>query len=263
MKKLLKSKQYIFSLLFFVITIVLNYMSANGVLFSHSQKEISDMYQNLLAPSGMTFSIWGLIYIGMLVGYIFPAFRDMKKEDETFYLKKVIPYYTLWASFNIAWTITWNNDRILLSLPCIILYAVALVKLISVLDKNKYFERKYRWLVTFPVGLHAGWLIFASFTNIMVLMVKYGFDAFSTLGVVMTILFMILAVLCVVAVYRRYDNFTITIPAVWALFGIFMKQRPSSDFQNSSSIVMWSAIALIVIALVIHGMILQAHRKRR
>lgn len=263
MKRILKSKSYIISLVLFVLTIVLNYMSSSGLLFKYSQKEISDTYANLLAPAGFTFSIWGLIYIGMLVSYLFPIFVEMRNRDESFYLNKVTPYFILWTLFNIAWTVAWNSDLIVISLVSIILYSVSLVKLLSIIHRNREFAHKYRWMISFPIGLHTGWLIFASFTNVMVLMVKSGFNPFGTFGVILTVVFMVLAIVCVLLLYRRFDNFCVTLPAIWALFGIFFKHRPISDFNNKSEVVMWSAVVFIAAALSIHVLFLRMHREKR
>lgn len=44
-------------LLVFILTIIVNYLSATGFLTGNSQKSLSDRYQTLLTPAPLAFSI--------------------------------------------------------------------------------------------------------------------------------------------------------------------------------------------------------------
>ena len=55
MKEKFDNRAYLIGLILFVATIILNYMSAAGIILPYSQKEISDLYQNLLTPASSTF----------------------------------------------------------------------------------------------------------------------------------------------------------------------------------------------------------------
>ncbi len=61
-----KKGWHILAICMFIVTIALNYLAAFGILFPYTQQEISDLHGNLLAPAGFTFSIWGIIYIGVV-----------------------------------------------------------------------------------------------------------------------------------------------------------------------------------------------------
>lgn len=247
---------------FFVATLILNYMGAFGWLFPYTQQEISDMHLDLLAPAGFTFSIWGLIYIGMAVVLAFPFFTKMKQSTQRFYYGEMIPLFILWNIFNIIWTIAWNLDWIFVALIAIVLYTLTLLFMVKRLNDRPDVVRPLRWVLTLPIGLHAGWLTFATFTNVMTWFVKLGMNGLSFFGGLFAILFMIAATVAVLFLFMVFDNWALTVPALWALFGIFMKQRPGSDFMNSNSFVMLIAILLFIAALVLHFMILRTHRRR-
>ncbi len=172
-----------------------------------------------------------------------------------------MPPFIIWNLANIGWTITWNTNQILLALIAIIIYAMSLIYLVNVISTNPVFAEEYKWYITYPIGLHAGWLTFAGFTNVMTLLVKNGFAAFSETGVIVTIVLMILACASVLLVLKRYGNIVVTIPALWALFGIFMEQRPDSDFANADQTVMYAAIILFVVALAIHFLLIRSENK--
>src|SRR5690625_2898461 len=119
MKKKFNNRSYLLAVILFVATIILNYMSASGILFKFSQAEISHMYENLLDPAGGTFSIWGIIYIGMALFLALPYIKRLTMTDEEFYYKRLMPIFIGWEICNLIWTITWNNDIILLALIAI------------------------------------------------------------------------------------------------------------------------------------------------
>src|SRR5699024_3744972 len=120
--------------------------------------------------------------------------------------KRLMPIFIGWEICNLIWTITWNNDIILLALIAIMAYCLVLINLVKTIDKNKDFSKKYKWFVTFPAGLHAGWLIFATFTNIMVLLVKEAVNPYGFVGVLITLVLMAIACLMVFYVYKENPN---------------------------------------------------------
>lgn len=70
----------IFNAIAFVIMVTINALSSilpiNGVL----PEDVSDSYANLFAPAGITFTIWGVIYLSLLlfVLYSFGLFKGKK-----------------------------------------------------------------------------------------------------------------------------------------------------------------------------------------
>lgn len=95
------------------------------------------------------------------------------------------------------------------------------------------------------------------------LLVKNGLDPFSQLGVFLTITFMVLACISVLFLFNKFDNAFITVPALWALFGIFMEQRPGSDFEHANPLVMYASLILIALALFFHFAILKKQRRAK
>ena len=56
-----------------VLTLVMNYLSNALPLFGNSNGEISDRLPNAFTPAGLTFSIWGVIFLGLIVFAVFQA----------------------------------------------------------------------------------------------------------------------------------------------------------------------------------------------
>ncbi|MGX7107480.1 hypothetical protein ACWOBE_06820 [Hutsoniella sourekii] len=245
--KLLQGKPaYYLAIGLFILTIALNYLSATGIIFPYNQAEISDYYANYLAPAGFTFSIWGLIYLGMTLSLALPAFGRLSTWEKQVYFQEVMPRYLPWLLANSLWIILWSYDWIALALLAILAYTYSLIRLIAYLDHVGPLRPLMHWSLVLPLGLHAGWLTFASYTNVMTLLVKWGLAGLSSTGALLTVLLMVLASLSVLAIFRRYHNPAVTLPALWALYGIFTKQMAGNQ------LVKWSALILGLLALAGH-----------
>jgi hypothetical protein len=74
-----------------------NILPVNGV----STGQVSDAYQNLFTPAGLTFSIWGLIYL-LVAGYVlytlgfFQADNDNVKTELLLIKKVLFSLYPRW-----------------------------------------------------------------------------------------------------------------------------------------------------------------------
>lgn len=259
----MKDRKTSFASILFVIVIVINYLSSAGIIFPYTQSEVSDMHTNLLAPAGFAFSIWSVIYLGVAITLLTPLVGWGKEELRRDFEDHIASYYIAWMVLNAIWIITWSYDWIFVSLLAIVAYAIVLTLAAKNVDRHPSFDTN-RWLVTYPLGLHAGWLLTASYANIMTLLAKNNVDVLGDTGVWLTIGLMVLIVATVAAVYYWIDNVVLMVPALWALFGIFMKHREGSDFQYNDSRVMIAAIVLLVVGFAIHQYILRkVHRPRR
>ncbi len=63
----------------YVAVVVVNFL-ANGLPINNRSTGAINAYSNLFAPAGLTFSIWGLIYL-LLAGYFLYQFLSSEKES--------------------------------------------------------------------------------------------------------------------------------------------------------------------------------------
>ena len=64
----------------FLLMILVNTLANTLPINGRNTGEVSDAYGNLFAPTGLTFAIWGVIYVllGLYVLYQYGLFRDSK-----------------------------------------------------------------------------------------------------------------------------------------------------------------------------------------
>ena len=96
-----KAKSWI-NLLVFLITLIVNYLTASGIINGMSQKVVSNKFNTLITPAGFTFSIWGLIYFLIGISLIYMLVKD--KETKVKNLIDILtPIFLLNLLLNILW----------------------------------------------------------------------------------------------------------------------------------------------------------------
>ena len=97
----------------FVMTLVINGLAniipINGV----TTGELSDRYDVFFVPAGYAFSIWSLIYLGLL-GYV--IYQALPRNKRNPVLRGIAPYFIASSLFNSGWILVWHYGFVLLSL---------------------------------------------------------------------------------------------------------------------------------------------------
>lgn len=247
MKKIMENKWLLVSV--FLVVILINYLSTLGIILPSTQQEVSDKFANYFAPAGFTFSVWGVIYIGVaLILYL-----EFKHRNNPMFLsayqKHVKPLMLVWMGLNILWTLLWAYEVLALSYVVIALYGVVLLILARNIKKSSMLSAENLFLVI-PVGIHLGWITVASFGNAMTALTQLDITGLNPIGLTFTLIFMVVSLLLVVGSYINTHNIGIIIVAVWSFAGIVMKHAPNSDFIDPSMIIFIAGIVAAVLVAI-------------
>lgn len=246
----------------FMLVLLLNYFTSFGIILPFSQSEISNQYQNLFAPAGFTFSIWSVIYLGVIVSLTL-GFKVSSSHENLAkgYRQLVQPIYIEWMFYNILWTIAWSNDQVLIALIAMVLYARRMLQLMTLISGTAIL-RQSPWLLKYPTDLHAGWLIVATFANLTTYAVSIGLDGTGTLGFWWAIGMMVASLATVVYYYGKYGNEAIILPVLWALIGIVVKHNPGSGYEHANELLAWIAVGLFVLGSTIYAHLFKLQLKQ-
>jgi hypothetical protein len=207
---------------------------------------ISDMYQNLFAPAGITFSIWGLIYLllGAYTLYQFGLFGKGKIKDRK--IEKISFYFILTSIANMLWILAWHYNFILLSVGLIITILYYLIKIADIINKEE-FNIVERITVCAPFSIYFGWITVATIANITVFLVSLNWDGFGISPVIWTMF--ILLVGTIIGILRMFKdvNPVYGLVFVWAYLGIWIKHTSPTGFDNMFSEIIYTVITLIVL----------------
>jgi translocator protein len=209
-------------------TIAFNALASAGYVGGVTPGEISDKYPTIITPSGYAFSIWSLIYVGILAFSIYqllPANLDR--------LRVFRSPFILSCALNCAWIFFWHSDQIAI---CLVVIAALLGTLIYIVYKARDAETiGETWFVKAPFGLYAGWVTAATLVNLAVLLRYMQLElggAESVFGVAMVLLAAGIGVF-----YRVYlRNFIAPAAIAWALTAIAIKQSGQTLVVSAAAV---------------------------
>lgn len=235
-----------------------NILPINGV----NTGQVSDSYPNLFAPAGVTFSIWGLIYLLLAVhtGYRLFRLKYAGPESESALLDGTGILYSVSSAANILWILAWHYGLIPLSM---LLMAVILVCLILTARKTAAapLSRKEKIFIKIPFNIYFGWITVAAIANVTALLVSLGFTgggAEQVWTVVILITGMVIAALTTVAI----SCVSYGLVPVWAYAGIILKHVSAEGFASRYPGVIVTAYLCIALLLTVVAYTLVKVRKK-
>ncbi len=141
--------------------------------------QISDAYPNLFAPAGITFAIWGLIYL-LLAGYVIHQFwpettKPTAEKRES--LQRINLLFGLSCILNAAWIFSWHYDFIWLSVLLMLALLITLIVINTIISHLALTKTEELW-IALPFTVYFGWITVATIANVTVLLVSLGWDGF-------------------------------------------------------------------------------------
>lgn len=237
------------ALISYLAMVVVNFLANSLPINNRSTGEISDLYSNLFAPSGFTFSIWGLIYI-LLAGYLLYQFLTfLKKRDESkeILLKRVNLFFIASSIANILWIFSWHYDLIGLSVVIMILLLIFLIKISNILSIEK-LKSLDRYFVVIAFNIYFAWITIATIANITVFLKSIGWSGFGINDFMWTSIILLLGVLIGMLRMLKDEEISYGLVLIWAYFGILVKHISQSGFNMQYPIV----ITILIVSLILY-----------
>lgn len=227
-----------------------NYLANALPLNGRQTGEVSDAYENLFAPAGLTFSIWGVIYIllGIHILYQLGLFHDGKSDNGPL-LNRVGLLFGVSSLANTAWVFAWHYDQILLSTLLIASILVLLGMIVTTL-RNHDLTTREKWLVALPFSVYFGWITVATVANITVFLVSIGWDGFGLPEWVWASIIIPVAAIIGISVMLRNRDVAYGLVLIWAFIGILIKHTSAEGFAGQFPVVIGAIIVCLVAFLV-------------
>jgi len=213
--------------------VVMNYLANALPLNNKTTGQLSDTYPNLFVPAGITFSIWGVIYL-LLAIFCILQFTPSNQTS----VNKIGWAFALSCLFNALWIVCWHFEKVPLSL------VVMTGLFLSLIYVNAQLASESPGIIKAAFGIYLGWICIATIANVTALLVFYKWNGLGIPEQAWTII-MILAGACIaiLAMYK-YRNPFIGLSVIWAFTGIIIKRQ--HDYRM---IVLAAAFALVVVAV--------------
>jgi hypothetical protein len=216
-----------------IATVVVNFLAASGRINGVAPNVISDRYPTVITPAGWTFSIWSLIYAGLIAFSIYQLLPSRMAR----FAGVRLPYIVT-CVLNCTWIVLWHHSYIGLSTVVIALLLASLFWMNLSLEKPDSLAETTIAKGTF--GLYAGWVTVATLVNLLVYLVSIGVEWTLVVWTVVGIACLALAAAAAIVVRIKLGNFIYPLAIAWAAAGIGANQS-----GKSTAIVVATAIVCI------------------
>ena len=223
-------------------TIVVNGLANALPLNGQETGEISDRFSVYFVPAGYVFSIWGLIYVGLIA---YSVYQALPRRRDNALLRDIAPWYLLSAAANIGWLFAWHYNQFALSLAIMLVLLASLIMIYRRLAAQRPATRGEFWAVHVPFSIYLGWISVATIANATSLLDYVGWNGFGISEVMWGAIMLVVAtVLGLYFSVRRADIAYVAV-LVWAFIGIAVKHSDTPLVAVTAGV----AAAVLVLSL--------------
>ena len=175
--------------------LVMNYLASALPLNNKTTGELSDSFPNLFVPAGLTFSIWGVIYL-LLVMYCVVQFTGSDKEV----ISGISWWFGLSCILNALWIVFWHYGKLPLSL------LVMLGLLGTLIYINISIRELPAGIIKAAFGIYLGWICIATIANVTTLLVNANWNGFNISQEIWTVIMIFSGMLIVALTIYSLKN---------------------------------------------------------
>ncbi|HSI88419.1 MAG TPA: TspO/MBR family protein [Pyrinomonadaceae bacterium] len=198
-------------------TIVFNALAAMGRIGGVTPAEISDKYPTMITPAGYAFSIWSLIYLGLIAFSIYqllPANLAKYRNLRTLYI--------ITAALNCGWIYFWHSEQIVVCLALIAALAFVLFAINYQLRETE--STGEFWAVKAPFSIYFGWVTAATLVNFAIMLLYLDVELTGTAGTGVAVALILVAAALGIVMRIFLANALYPLAIAWALTAIAIKQ---------------------------------------
>lgn len=200
------------------LTLAMNALASWLPLAGRTTGEISDRFPVMITPAGYTFSVWGVIYLGLLA---FAVYQTLPRHRARAAVADVRPPFVATCVLNAAWLVAWHNLWITAAMAIIAALwgALAFIHL-RLRRRDVEGAAADRWFLRAPFGLYFGWITAATLVNLRVLTYAWGWTGGGAAEVAWTLGTILVVASVAVAIVRWSFDLAFGAVAAWALVGV-------------------------------------------
>lgn len=237
-----------FILLALIAMLTVNALSSILPINGVTPKEVSDRYPNLFVPAPLTFSIWGVIYILVILYtlYQFGLFRKREEAINATLLSRTGIVFIVSSVLNLSWVIAWHYGLLTISFLILALFLITMIDMRQIIHAQEPLSRKERWFVRLPFSVYFGWVTVATIAGATALLVGNGFGGLGISEAVWTILILFVGAAIGIITALKFRDIAYLAVFVWAYANILSNHLSPLGFGGMYS----GVIAMLVLSLV-------------
>jgi hypothetical protein len=231
-----------------VINGLANALPINGV----TTGEISDGFDVYFVPAGYVFSIWGLIYLGLVA---FAVYQVLPSQRDNPRLRRIGYLFALSSVANIAWIFLWHYQQFVPTLVAMVTLLLSLIAIYLRLRSGVSRERvstAERWAVWVPFSVYLGWITVATIANVTVVLEYLNWDGWGIAPEVWAVIMLVVATVVALTMAATRGDAAFLAVIVWAFVGIAVAQA-GEPLVVTTAWALAAVVALAMLATVLFG----------
>jgi hypothetical protein len=253
MKKI--TSRQIITILATLLTITVNGLANALPLNGQGTGEISDRFDIYFVPAGYVFSIWGLIYLGLIA---FTIYQALPAQRDNAVIKKISPAYWISNLANTAWVFLWHYEFFALTLPAMLILLASLLYIyVQLRGSRSSFKSAQKWFVNTPFSIYLGWISVATIANFSQVLFSLGWGGWGISPTTWAVVLLATATLLGLLMLWRESDRPYALVLVWAVIGIASSQADTPLVAYAS----WFSGAGLILALLVIPLLQQRLRK--
>jgi hypothetical protein len=234
----------IITILVTLLTITVNVLANALPLNGQDTGEISDRFDIYFVPAGYVFSIWGLIYLGLIA---FTIYQALPAQRDNPLLKKIYPAYWIGSLANITWLFLWHYNIFSLTLVAMLAILASLLYIYMQISRGGAdLNLNQKWLVKLPFSIYLGWISVATIANVTQVLFFFEWGGWGISAAVWAVIMLVIATILGLLMMWRENDIAYVLVLVWAFIGISNSQADTALVANTA----WFASILLVIAMI-------------
>lgn len=256
----------VLNFVFFVIAFAVSNLSQLKVFGGVTNADISNKYSTVFTPAGITFSIWGVIYLslfGFTIYHLISAYKDDVHAEVNQDVSRIGNLFIVNNIATTAWVFAFTYEYLLTSMLLIIIQLITLIKIFITLNFFDNAKTFYNKLFTqFPLTIYFAWLCVANIANISLYLVSKGWDGFGIVPSMWAIIMITVTIILSIFIIIGKKNPFFGLVIVWALYGIVIKRTAVDEVAYSNVILTaWIGFGIIGVLTIYQFYKIATHKK--
>ena len=228
-----------------VATIAVNVLANALPINGQTTGEISDRFTVYFVPAGYVFSIWGLIYLGLIAYAVYQALPAQRNNVR---LRSIDAPFLLSSLANIVWIFLWHYEQFVLTLAMMVVLLASLIVIYLRLDIGRgQPPAAERWLVHLPFSVYLGWITVATIANATTVLSFVGWNGWGLSDEAWLVIMLAVAVVVAVLMTLTRADIAYLLVLAWAFAGIAIKHADNGIVSTAS----WVATAVVLLLVLV------------
>ena len=250
----------ILNLLGFLGTVVVNALANILPINNIRTGDLSDLYPNLFVPAGLTFAIWGLIYVLLAIFVIYQLIPSVRRDaQKVYFVQRIGLLFFISSIANIGWIFAWHYKIVPLSLIMMLILLGCLIAIYLRLNVGKSEATKAeKYSVHLPFSVYLGWITIATIANVTALLVNINWNTWGLGEQFWAVAVIIVGIAIAISILFTRKDIYYCLVVDWALLGILIKRLSVTTVRAQSVVV----VTIVGLVLITGGVIAQLIRKK-